>query len=74
MTYSLNRPPDVVIIWYHGHMSAQRYEDHGAFMADHGNCQLAASATYPNEEGMAARTLECDTHNAYEIQTLGVRA
>ena len=43
-------------------------------MADHGNCQLAASATYPNEEGMAARTLECDTHNAYEIQTLGVRA
>lgn len=54
-------------------MSTRRYEDHQAFMADHGHCQLAASATYANEEGFATRTLECDTHGAYEVQTLGVR-
>jgi hypothetical protein len=54
-------------------MSARRYEDHGAFMADHGTCQLAASAEYPNEDGFATRTLECDAHNAYEVQTTARR-
>jgi hypothetical protein len=55
-------------------MSTRRYEDHQAFMADHGDCHLAASAIYPNEQGFATRTLECDAHGAYEVQTTTQRA
>jgi hypothetical protein len=55
-------------------MSIGRYTDHEAFMADHGTCQLSASAVYPDEQGFATRTLECDAHGAYEVQTTAQRA